>query len=140
MKKLYNFAEYNLILDNKKNNNLLKVVSIIFIMAIIIVISKFKFSIYQQSILLNDNDKYLIIADLDLINTLSTTEKIIINNKEYNYKIIETSDYSNINGTVYQSVYLDISNYASKIKMNKCFFLKSKNTLIDSIIKFTRGG
>ncbi len=140
MKMPYNFAEYNLIEENDQVNNLFKVVIFILIIAIIIVISKFKFSIYQQSVLLYDDNRYLVVADINMIDTLSTTNKIIINNKKYDYKIVDASNYSNINGTIYQSVYLDIKDYTSKIKMNKCYFLKSKSTLIDSIIRFTKGG
>ena len=75
-----------------------------------------------------------------MINTLSTTNKIIINNIEYDFSISKIADYTNINGTIYQSVYLSIDKYDSKFMINKFNFLKSKSTLIDSIVKFTKGG
>ncbi len=138
--KLYNLQEYELTEDNKENYNLLKVVLTIFIIVIIIIICKFKISIYRENVLLNDNNNYLIIADIDMLDTLSTTKKIVINNNKYSFKIINTDNYSNINGTIYQTVYLDINDYKSNIKVNKCYFLKSKNTLLDSLIKFMQGG
>ena len=82
----------------------------------------------------------MIIADIDMLDILSTTKKIVINNNKYSFKIINTDNYSNINGTIYQTVYLDINDYKSNIKVNKCYFLKSKNTLLDSLIKFMQGG
>ena len=140
MKIPYNFTEYNLIENRRKKNYWFKKCMYILIVAIIIIICKFNFFVYQSSVLINDENGYLVLADIDMINTLSTTNKIIINNIEYDFSISKIADYTNINGTIYQSVYLSIDKYDSKFMINKCMFLKSKSTLIDSIVKFTKGG
>lgn len=138
--KQYNFAEYEIIKENNQDNNLFRIIGLIFIIGIILVLYKFNFSIYQESILLKNDNSYLIIADIDMVDTLSANKKIIINNKQYNYRIINVGDYTNIDGTIYQPIYLDILNYNSKIGMIKCQFLKNKTTLINSLIKFIKGG
>jgi len=141
MKKPYNFAEYNLINDSKQNNTFYKSIVIIFIIVIVVLICKFKFYVYEKSVLIKNNNNYLLAVDINYINEISTTGKIIINRKEYDYEISKVEDnLENINGTFYETLYLNINNYNKKDKIVNCYFLKSKKTLLDSLLEFTKGG
>ena len=141
MKNSYNLAEYNLIFNYRQNNNLYKVVITIFIIVIILLICKFKFYIYQNSILLKTGSNYEIIADINNIKTISTNKKIIINRQEYIYNVISANeDFSNINGTIYEKLLINIPNYSDNNKILKCSFLIKKETLLDMLLKFIKGG
>lgn len=141
MKKPYSFAEYNLILENRKNDNLFKLVVIIFIIGIIILICKFKFYIYQDNILLKMEDNYELVADINSIDKISTSKKIFINNKQYDYNTIQTDDnLSNINGTIYERLLINIPDYTENNKIIKCSFLIKKETILDMLFEFIQGG
>ena len=140
MKKPYNFADYNLIFDNKKNNNLYKVVVSIIIIVIIIIICKFKFYIYENNILLKEDDSYEINININSLDDISTSKKIIINKKKYDYKVLSYNELSNINGTIYESISLEINNLDYKGKILKCSFLKKEETILDMLLEFITGG
>lgn len=140
MKKPYNFAEYNLIQDSNENNIIYRVVIILFIIGITVIICKFKFCIYEKNFLIKDNNSYLLLVDITKINELSATKKIIINKKEYDYSIKKIDkNFQNINGTIYETVYLDL-NYRNSNNVINCLFLKKKATIIEMLIEFITGG
>lgn len=141
MKKPYSFAEYNLILENRRNDNLFKLVVIIFIIGIIILICKFKFYIYQDNVLLKMEDNYELVADINSIDKISTSKKIFINNKQYDYNTIQNDDnLSNINGTIYERLLINIPDYTENNKIIKCSFLIKKETILDMLFEFIQGG
>ena len=139
MKNTYNFQEYDLItyLDKKKHNNL---IFILFLIGIIIIIYSFNFYMYDKELLIKDNDHYKLILPSTKIDDLFNNKYIYINNKKYKYKIKEIdNDFQNINGTIYQSISLDI-NYKSKSNIKDVYFLKYKKSLYHMIIDAIRGG
>ena len=139
MKNTYNFQEYDLItyLDKKKHNNL---IFILFLIGIIIIIYSFNFYMYDKELLIKDNDHYKLILPSTKIDDLVNNKYIYINNKKYKYKIKEIdNDFQNINGTIYQSISLDI-NYKSKSNIKDVYFLKYKKSLYHMIIDTIRGG
>ena len=141
MKKPFSFAEYNIILDDRANYNLYKVVISIFIIVIIILICKFKFYVYQTNILLRKDNYYELVIEMNQINNISTSKKIIINKKEYAYRIVDYgNNYSNINGTIYHTILIEIKEYISNDDVIECSFLKKKETLLDMLLEFMQGG
>lgn len=138
--KPYNFAEYNLIYPKKKMS-LYKIVLIVFLIGIIFILCKFNFHIYMKQVLLKQDNNYVIISDSNLISFLEENNKIIINSKEYYYEIKDISNnYTNINDNIYQEVTIEIKDFNSKASITECYFLKSNETLIDTIFKFITGG
>lgn len=138
MKKLYNFAEYNTIFENKQNNHLYILV-ITFIIGIIYFICTFQLCIYQNVVLFKNENTYKLISQLTLNNDISTSKKIIINNKKYNFKNI-SEDYLETNGTIYRITNIKIKNYNDSNKILKCKFMIKKATLIDILIEYLQGG
>lgn len=140
MMKPYNFSEYNLLLDKRDDNFMYKIVVSLFIIGIIFLIFKFKLYIYEKNILFKVDNYYGIVVNINQINELFTTSKIIINKQEYTYKVMKIDDeFSNINGTIYQTLYLDID-YPNVSKVLECRFLKKKSTILGILIEFIKGG
>lgn len=139
MKNTYSFQEYDLInyLNKKRYNN---TVFIILIIGIIYLIFGFNFYIYDKEILIKNNNRYSLIIDSRKIDSLYKNKYIYINNKKYKYKIIEIdNNYQNIDGIIYQTIYLDID-YKGLSSINEVYFLKYKKSLFKMIIDSKTGG
>ena len=139
MKNTYSFQEYDLInyLNKKRYNN---TVFIILIIGIIYLIFGFNFHVYDKEILIKDNNKYSLIIDSRKIDNLYRNKYVYINNKKYKYKIIDIdNNYQNIDGIIYQTIYLDIK-YKGISSINEVYFLKYKKSLFKMIIDSKTGG
>ena len=140
MKKAYSIQEYNYIYDNKRNNTF-RLIFIMLIIGIIIILFKYDFYIYEENILIKENDNYKLVVDATNINKISKNKYIYINNKKYKYKFVkEELDYVNNNGTILETIQINIPNYNNEANIIKCHFLKNKKTLINIIIDNIRGG
>jgi len=102
---------------------------------------KFEFSVYESQTLIKDNEKYLMVIDSRKINELENKKYIYIDQEKYKFDIIEISkDYSNINGSIYQTLYINPYNYKTDAIITDCYILKSKRTIYESVIEFIKGG
>lgn len=141
MKNSYNLQEFELVKETKLSNKFANGILIIFIIGIVLIIYKFDFKIYVKYELFKENNNFMILAESNRIINIENCKYIHINNKKYNYKIKSIdSEYINISGTLYQKTYIDIENYETKANIIDAYFLKSNNTILDTVIKFITGG
>lgn len=141
MKNSYNLQEFELVKETKSSNKIINMLLIIFIIGIFIIIYKFNFKIYIKYELLNENNNYMILAESNQINYIEKYKYIYINKMKYNYRINYIDpEYINISGTLYQKVFVDIKNYDTNANIIDIYFLKSNNTIFDTLIKFITGG
>jgi len=139
MKNTYNFQEYNLItyLDRKKHSSL---IFILLMIGIIYIIYSFNFYMYDKEILIKDNGNYRLILPSEKIDSVVNNKYVYINNKKYKYNVKKIDGtFENINGTIYQSIILDLD-YNFKSSVKDVYFLKYKKTLLNMIIDTIRGG
>ena len=108
---------------------------------IIIILCKFKFSIYEKQTLIKDNEQHYLIVNSKDIDYYTNNKSLFINQKEYEYEIIKiNNDYSNTDNNIYQTIYISPYNYKTDAVITACYFLKSRKTIYESIIEFITGG
>ena len=141
MKNNWDFEDYEIIKELKSNHNIALNMFIIFIGVIVIVMSKLDFYIYDNKLLIKENDNYSFIIPSKKISFFENNRDIYINQKKYNYDIVEIdSNYQNINDTIYQNVYIKIDNYKTNAILTECSFLKEKTTILNKVFKLITGG
>lgn len=141
MKNNFDLNDYQLMEDNKLNGLRFMVVIFLMTIGIFIILYKFEFTVYEKLNLIKDNDQYLIMINSSKINDFKNTKHIYINQKKYDFEIIEVSqDYSNLNGNIYQTIYINPYNYKTDAIITECYILKSKKTIYNLIIEFIQGG
>lgn len=142
MKSNFDILDYELINDKENKGSLIyKVVMIFSIIGIIIILCKFEFKVYERQTLIKNGNDFILIVDSRQIDSYKTQKHIFINRKKYAYKILKIdSDYSNVNGVIYQSIYINLHNYKTDAITLECYFLKSSKTIYEEIIEFITGG
>lgn len=141
MKSNWTIQDYQLIEGESKISYLPVVLILLFVVGIIIICYKFNFQIYEKYNLIRDNEEYLLIVDSSRISELESNSNIYIKNKKYKYTITEiSSDYSNINGNIYQTIHINPYNYKTEAIISECFLLKKNMTIFHMIIGFIQGG
>ena len=141
MKNNWTLEDYKWIQDKKENNRLLMVVLCLGIIGIFLVLYKFNFEVYQENTLIKNEDDFLLIVESQAIEELKVRSYIYINNKAYQYEIVEIEkDYSNINNIIYQTIHIKLNNYQTDSIVTKCHFLKRKKSIYQMIIEFIKGG
>lgn len=113
------------------------------ILSLIIFFLLFNYKMYYDvnGVIINDNNNYYIkiYVPLDKLKYIIKNNKLIINKKEYNYKIEKIEgEYFTDNINTYQIIYIN-SNIHSKYKLNnltiKIKLQKENKKLINYIIK-----
>lgn len=141
MKNNWTIQDYQLIEKTRKVSWLPIVFILLFVIVILMVCYKFDFRIYEKYNLIKDGKKYLLIVNSLKLSELESNSNIYIQNKKYKYKIIEiSSDYSNIDGNIYQTIHINPYNYKTEAIVSECFLLKKKKTIFHIIIEFIQGG
>lgn len=141
MKNSFNINDYQLIQDKKENYLLFKVVLFLMLIVIFIVLYKFEFQIYEKKTLIKDNDNYILIVDSNEIAYYENEKYVYIHQNKIPYNIVKIdNDYSNVNDIIYQSIYIKPYNYETDAIITECYFLKSKQSIFETIIKFIKGG
>ena len=141
MKNSFDLNDYEIIQDIKKSYSCYMLVIFLITVGIFIMLFKFKFSVYEIQTLIKDNEKYLIVIDSRKINELENKKYIYIDQEKYKFDIIEISkDYSNMNGSIYQTLYINPYNYKTDAIITDCYILKSKRTIYELIAEFIKGG
>ena len=137
----YNYQEYKIIKDKVLKHNFYKIFIILFIIGIIILISKFNFKVYEKYIIIKNNNDYNLIVSIEEIDSINNNKYIYINNKKYSYKVKKIEDnYQNINGTIIKNITISIKDYKTLNDYTYCYFLKNSDTFFSMIIKFIKGG
>ena len=137
----YNYQEYKIIKDKALKHNFYKISIILFIIGIIILISKFNFKVYEKYIIIKNNNDYNLIVSIEEIDSINNNKYIYINNKKYSYKVKKIDDnYQNINGTIIKNITISIKDYKTLNDYTYCYFLKNSDTFFSMIIKFIKGG
>lgn len=141
MKNNINFDEYKKSKDNLYVNNFL-IATMIFILVItILILYKFDFKTYEEHTLIKNDNYYTMILNSNDISFIENNSTLYINRKKYSYKIKKIdADYTNINNVIYQTVHIKLHNYKTESKVSKCYFLKSKKSILKSLIEFIKGG
>lgn len=139
MKDSYTIEEFKNIQDIKQNNFYIKCLIIFFIIMITLFLFKFNIRTYNKLAIVKNDDNLYTIVPLEKLYLLENNNKIIINKKEYEYKIIKITNYTNINGIIYVEVYLDIINYINSNNYNYFYILKDDNSIIGTIINSLKG-
>ena len=141
MMKPYNLQEIDIVYDTKKSNKISYVIIILLLIEIFIILYKFNFRVYSKYTFIKQDNSYVSVIDSREISSLEESKHLYINNKKYKYKILKVdSELTNINGVIFQSIYITPINYSSNANILECFIIKSNETIIDTIIKFIRGG
>lgn len=141
MKNNWTIQDYQLMEHTKKVSCLPIVFILLFVIGISIICYKFDFQIYEKYNLIKDGKQYLLVVDSLKLSELESNSNIYIKNRKYKYEIIEiSSDYSNINGNIYQTIHINPYNYKTEAIISECFLLKKKKTIFQIIIEFIRGG
>lgn len=117
------------------------VVLFLLIVGIVLILFNYDFHVYEkQTLIKNDND-FLMIVDSKKIQEIESQAYIYINYKKYKYTIKQIDlDYSNVDGGIYQTIHINPYNYNTNSIITECYFLKSKSSIIEMIIKFIEGG
>ena len=137
----FNLEDYKLMQDKKENNWLFIIVIFLLTLGILVALYKFDFSIYEKQNLIKENNKFLMVINSSKLPEIEQSKYIYINNKRYNFKIIEVVDeYTTINDIIYQTIYIDPYNYKTDAIVTECYFLKEKKTIYELIIEFIKGG
>lgn len=140
MKNNWNFDDYQVTREIKDSYKILPSLLFILIIGIIIILYKFQFFIYWHQSLIKVDDYYSLLVDSNRVNYLEQNTDIYIKQKKYSYEIKKIdSEYTSINGTIYQTVYLDLPNYQTDAVITECQFLFSKKTIIENIMEFMKG-
>lgn len=141
MKTNIDFNEYEKFKDNSYKNRLLIVVIIFVLVVTVLILYKFDFKIYKENTLIKEENSYTMILNSNDISFIENTSNLYINRKKYSYKIIKIdADYTNINNIIYQKVHIKVHNYKTEAIVSECYFLKSKKSILKSLIEFIRGG
>lgn len=137
----YSFLEYEIINSKYKRNKKYKIFIVVFLIGIILFLSKFKFQIYEKNVLFKEDNGYFMVVDATKLDFYQNHKTLLINNIKYNYAITNIdSEYSNINGTIYQTIYLSLKNYDNNSNFKYCYFLIKSETLLKMIFEFITGG
>lgn len=140
MKNQFDIHDYETIKDINSNKKLSFIIVTIFIIIIILILSLYKFSIYEKNSLIKTDNGFSLIVDSKSLNSIETNRKIIINNKEYKYKILSINkDYTNLNNIIYQTIYIKPYNYKTEAIISECYFLKSKKSILENFIGIIKG-
>lgn len=141
MKNNWTMEDYQWIQDKNKKTRLWMVVLFLITIEIFIILCKFDFHVYDKQTLIKNNEDFLLIVDSKKINELESESYIYINYKKYQFDITEIStDYTNIDGNIYQTIHINPYNYKTDSIITECYFLKSKKTIWQMIIEFIKGG
>lgn len=137
----YSFQEYEIITYQNNHNKLYKFFLALIIIGIIVLICRFKFNIYEKVLLFKDKDSYYILIDMNKSLNKEKNSYLRINGKKYNYKFIsENEEITNINGTLYKAINIDINIDKYEEKYMYTYYLRKSNTIMDMIFEFIGGG
>ena len=141
MKNNWTIQDYQLIEKESRIGWGRMIFLIVFIIVIFIVLCKFNFQTYEKYILIKEDDRFLFMVDSKKIPDIEANSYLYIQNERYEYQIESTSsDYSNIDGNIYQVIYINPYNYKTDAIATDCYFLKSNKTIFQMLIEFIKGG
>lgn len=141
MKNHWTIDDYQLVEDKKIRTWLCILVLLFITIGIVIILCKLDFQVYEKQTLIKNDDNFILIIDSTKITEFESTPYIYINQRKYKYEIKEIAqDYSNIDGNIYQTIYINPYNYKTDAIITECYFLKSKKTIYEMICEFIKGG
>ncbi len=141
MKNHWTIQDYQLIQDNSKHSWVFMIFLMLGIIGIIIICYKFDFKIYEKYLLIKDNDQFLLLVNSQQIAELETHSEFYRKGEKYAYQIENiSSDYSNMNGNIYQTIYINPYNYKTNAIETEIYLLKKSSTIYEIIIEFIKGG
>lgn len=141
MKNQFDLKDYALIQDKENNNWLFMIIIFLITIGIFIILYKFEFSIYEKHTLIKNNNQFFIMINSNKIADFQKEKDIYINKKKYQFEITSINqDYTNVDGNIYQTIYINPYNYKTDAIITECYFLKSKQTIYELIIEFIKGG
>ena len=138
MKNSFDIGDYQMMQDKNLNCWLFMVVIFFVTLGILFILYKFEFSVYEKLNLIKDNDQFLIVIDSKKISAIEEIEYVYINNNKYRFDINKVSiDYTNVDDSIYQTVYINLYNYKTDALITDGYILKSKKTIYELIIEYT---
>lgn len=141
MKNNWTIQDYQLIEKENRIGWGRMVFLIVFIIVMFIILCKFNFQTYEKYILIKEDDRFLFMVDSKKIPDIEANSYLYIQNRRYEYQIESiSSDYSNIDGNIYQIIYINPYNYKTDAITTDCYFLKSSETIFQMLIEFIKGG
>ena len=139
--KQYSFSEYDIVKFSKKNLKGYYALILFLLIGIVILLFKFNFRIYIKYTMVKNDDNYAMIVDVSNIKLFENNSMLYIDGKNVNYQINRIDkEFNNINGAIYQTIYLNLIDFNSSAQFVDCLVLERDETIIESIIKFIRGG
>ena len=141
MKNNWTLEDYRLVYDEKKRSWFGILILFLMILGVLIVLYKVKFQVYEKQNLIKNNNDFLLFIDSRRIGELESNNFIYIDHKKYKYDIKKISqDYTNVDGGIYQTIYINPYNYKTDSILTDCYFLKSEKSIFEMIIDFFKGG
>lgn len=108
---------------------------------ICIILYKFDIEVYEKYALIQNGEDFSMMIESEQIHFFEENETLYIDNKKYNYTILEVDrNYTNINNVIYQTIYINPYNYKTDSVITNCYLLRKKQTIFEMIIEFIKGG
>ena len=137
----YSFQEYELITYPSKSSKMYNIFFLLIIIGIVYLICEFKFNVYEKVLILRKDDNYYLLADLKKDIDVYQESLLMINNKDYDYKILfDKQEFSNVDGTLYRIIPVEIYDYNQDNEYFYAYYRVKSNTIMNMIFEFTRGG
>lgn len=140
MKNNWDFNDFEAIKEIKHKYYAL-IIGYFLLVVSICILFKFDFYVYENYSLFKNSDHFSVLVKCDNIKLLEKNTIIYIDQQKYNYKILSIdSNYTEINGTFFQTIELEINNYHTDAIITKSVIFKERGTLFQKFIKFIKGG
>lgn len=140
MKNVWTIADYQLMQDIKLKHSILIVPILIITIGMIYILCQYEFLIYEKQTLIKENNDYEMIVASKEITDIKNRSTLYINNQEYTYTVKKVNtDYMNLNNEIYQTIYLELSNYQTDAMMTECYFIKSRKSILNMLLDYLKG-
>lgn len=139
MKNKWTIEDYNLVKNQKLSIKSALVITTISLIAVVLIICKFKIQSYIKVQILKEEDNYFLILNPDQLDKFLDNEAIFIKNKKYKYELEEIEEYTVIEGNAYQTVHIIPHNYETKKSITDAYLLIDEKTVIERVFEFIKG-
>ncbi len=140
MKNNWNLEDYEITKD-KKIKFWFPLFSIFIVtVGILWICFQFPFQIYEKFILLKQENRYFLMIDSNQIGFIEHENHFYIHQKRYDYEVVEVDqNYTTLNQTIYQIIYINPYTYQTDATTTECYFLRKEETIFEMILKLMKG-
>ncbi len=140
MKNDWTFADYEVVKDNKIKLWIPFFSIFIAVVGILWICFHFPFQFYEKFVLWKQDNRYFFIVESNQIGFIEHENTFYIQQKKYDYEVVAVdSNYTTLNQTIYQIIYVSPYTYQTDATTTECYFLRKKQTIIEMIIDLMKG-